>query len=75
VKVCVFGAGAIGGYVAVQLVRAGVDVTVIARGTHLEAIRRHCLTLETSGERRVARVPAVADPAEAGAQDVVIVSV
>ena len=39
-KVCIFGAGAVGGYMAAHLARAGVDVSVVARGEHLAAIRR-----------------------------------
>ena len=46
-KVCVVGAGAIGGYLGVKLGRAGEDVTLIARGAHLEAIKKKALTLVT----------------------------
>ncbi len=38
-KICVYGAGAVGGYLGVQLALAGEDVTLIARGFHLEAMR------------------------------------
>ena len=44
-KVCVVGAGAIGGYMAVRIAQAGHDVSVIARGPHLAAIRAHGLKL------------------------------
>ena len=73
-RICIFGAGAIGGYVAAELALAGQDVTVIARGPHLAAIRENGLTLLIDGERKVARVAATADPAEAGVQDSVIVT-
>ncbi len=57
-KICIFGAGAIGGYMAVELSRAGCDVCVIARGEHLRAIRDRGLALLIAGQTRVARVAA-----------------
>jgi len=72
VKICIFGAGAIGGYMAVELSRAGCDVCVIARGEHLRAIQDRGLTLLISGETRRARVAASADPSDFGPQDYVI---
>ncbi len=71
-KICIFGAGAIGGYMAVELSRAGCDVCVIARGEHLRAIQDRGLTLLISGETRRARVAASADPSDFGPQDYVI---
>ncbi|MCC7276284.1 MAG: 2-dehydropantoate 2-reductase [Alphaproteobacteria bacterium] len=73
-RICVFGAGAIGGYLAAELALAGEAVTVIARGAHLQAIRDKGLTLLIGGQRKVARVAATADPAEAGPQDTVLVT-
>ncbi|MGE0722874.1 MAG: 2-dehydropantoate 2-reductase [Alphaproteobacteria bacterium] len=73
-RICVFGAGAIGGYLAVELALAGHEVTVIARGPHLAAIREKGLALDIEGTRKVARVHATADVAEAGPQDTVIVT-
>jgi 2-dehydropantoate 2-reductase len=75
VRVCVVGAGAIGGYVAVELSRAGEDVTVIARGAHLAAIRERGLALRIEGEERVARPRATDKLGEAGPQDVVFLAV
>ena len=74
-RICVFGAGAIGGHMAVELSDAGADVTVIARGPHLQAIRANGLKLllEGGGEK-VARLRATDDPAEAGPHDYVIVT-
>ncbi|MGZ4170536.1 MAG: ketopantoate reductase family protein [Solirubrobacteraceae bacterium] len=60
----ILGAGAIGGAVGARLHQAGYDVTLIARGAHLEAIRRSGLTLVTPAERSVLPLPAVAEPAE-----------
>lgn len=73
-KICIYGAGAIGGYMAVCLKQGGADVSVVARGAQLEAIRANGLKLLIGGEERVARLPAAADPAELGPQDVVIVA-
>jgi 2-dehydropantoate 2-reductase len=73
-KICIYGAGAIGGYLGAELARAGSDVTLIARGAHLEAMRRGGLTLLIGDERRVTRVRCTADPAEAGPQDYVILA-
>ena len=73
-KVCVFGAGAIGGYLAVLLARAGADVSVVARGAHLEAILDDGLTLLVDGNELHADLPATDDPAALGKQDAVIVT-
>jgi len=74
-KICIFGAGAIGGNLAARLANGGADVSVIARGEHLAAIREHGLTLETPARTFSARVKASADARDLGAQDLVIVSV
>jgi len=74
-KVCIFGAGAIGGYVAVKLAQTGHQVSVVARGAHLEAIKAKGLTLQQGGMRHHARVKAAADPAALGPQNYVFVSV
>jgi 2-dehydropantoate 2-reductase len=71
-KICVFGAGAIGGYLAVQLATAGHEVCVVARGPHLRAIQKRGLKLVLHGQEKVARVAAYDDPNAFGVQDVVI---
>jgi 2-dehydropantoate 2-reductase len=73
-KVCIYGAGAIGGYMAVCLKQAGADVSLVARGAHLEAIRSNGLKLLINGEERAAHMPATSDPKELGPQDYVIVA-
>ena len=73
-KICIFGAGAIGGLIGVRLAAAGETVTLIARGPHLEAIRRDGLTLKSAGETILARPHATDDPAVAGPQDAVILT-
>jgi 2-dehydropantoate 2-reductase len=75
VKVAIFGAGAIGGYLGAKLAKAGVDVTLIARGPHLAAIRQHGLTLETLGDRFTVRPHATDRPGEAGLQDFVFLTI
>lgn len=71
-KFCIYGAGAIGGYLAVELALSGQEVCVIARGAHLDAIRKRGLTLKIHGQNKVARVAADSDPSVLGVQDVVI---
>jgi len=73
-KVCIYGAGAIGGYVAAQLAIAGADVSLVARGPHLKAMRENGLKLRIGGEERVAKVKCTDDPVELGPQDFVFVS-
>lgn len=76
-RICIVGAGAIGGYLGARLALAGAEVTLIARGAHLEAIRQHGLAVEYSDGRRELARPALAtaNMAEAGLQDYVIVAV
>ena len=74
-RICVVGAGAIGGYMAVRLADAGHDVSVIARGPHLAAIRRRGLTLiEADRERTIAPAAATDNLRELGAQDMVLLA-
>jgi 2-dehydropantoate 2-reductase len=74
-KVCIYGAGAIGGYLGTELSRApGVKVSLIARGTHLAAMRENGVKLLIGGEERIARVTCTDDPTELGKQDFVVVA-
>jgi 2-dehydropantoate 2-reductase len=73
-RIAIFGAGAIGGLMAVHLARAGVDVTVVARGPHLAAMQARGITLRSGGETFEARPRCVADAGEAGLQDYVVVT-
>ena len=73
-KICIYGAGAIGGYLGVLLSQGGADVSLIARGAHLEAIRRNGLKLLLGDDQKVARLRATSDPAELGPQDYVIIA-
>lgn len=74
-KICIYGAGAIGGYLGVELSRVpDVDVSLIARGPHLAAIKERGLTLQIEGEEHHASLTATNDPDELGPQDYVIVA-
>jgi 2-dehydropantoate 2-reductase len=72
-KVCIFGAGAIGGYLGVQFAQAGADVSLVARGAHLEAMRKNGVRLLKDDQEIVAHPTCTNDPAELGVQDYVIV--
>jgi len=72
-RVCVYGAGAIGGYLAVSLARAEVEVSVVARGPHLAAIKSRGLSLRKDGEEITCKIRATDDPRTLGAQDYVII--
>lgn len=74
-RICIYGAGASGGHFAVRLACAGHDVSVIARGPHLAAIRERGLQLRTGSETLAAKVAAGEAPDDFGPQDVVIVAV
>jgi len=73
-RIAVFGAGAIGGYLAVELARAGHEVAVVARGETLAAIRAHGLRLRIQGEERVVRPEVTDDPAAIGPVDYLILA-
>ena len=75
-KICVFGAGSMGGLIGAKLAAAGSDeVTLIARGPHLAAMKQNGLTLISEGQRIVTRPFCTDNPKEAGPQDVVILAV
>ncbi len=73
-KVCIFGAGAIGGFLGARLALAGNEVSLVARGPHLAAIRAHGLTLRSGGEETTVHVSASDNAAELGVQEFVIVA-
>ncbi|HEY2132123.1 MAG TPA: 2-dehydropantoate 2-reductase [Acetobacteraceae bacterium] len=74
-KICIYGAGAIGGHLAARLHRAGAEVSVIARGAHLAAIQANGLTVHAIDGEHHAKVRASSEPAELGRQDAVFVTV
>lgn len=73
-KICIYGAGAIGSYLGAELALSGYPVTLIARGPHLEAMRTRGLTLLKEGKRTVLQVACTDDPAEVGSQDYVVIT-
>jgi 2-dehydropantoate 2-reductase len=72
-RICIYGAGAIGGYLGVQLARAGADVSLVARGPHLAAMRTGGLKLLIGDETHVVQPRCTDDAAELGVQDFVII--
>ena len=77
-KVCIYGAGAIGAHIGVLMKLAGIDVSLISRGANLEAINANGLKLITTVDgvevEKVARMTATSSPADLGHQDYVIVA-
>ena len=74
-KICIFGAGAIGGYMGAKLAQAGAEVSLVARGPHLAAIKDKGLTLAEADRDPVnVKINASENPADLGPQDYVIVT-
>jgi len=73
-RICIYGAGAIGGHLAARLAKGGAEVSVVARGAQLEAIRARGLIARTTEGPIECRPRAAADPAELGPQDAVVVT-
>jgi len=74
-KICVYGAGAIGAYLGVKLANAGADVSLVARGPHLAAMQANGVRLlEGEGAAETARLRCTDRPAELGVQDCVIIA-
>jgi 2-dehydropantoate 2-reductase len=74
-KICIYGAGAVGGLIAGRLAQAGHEISVVARGAHLTAILKDGLRIEADGKQTAIRVRANNDPDKLGPQDYVIVAV
>ena len=73
-RICIYGAGAIGGYLGAGLSLAGADVTLIARGPHLQAMQENGLRIIAAGEESITHPTCTDDPAEAGLQDYLIIT-
>lgn len=73
-KFCVFGAGAVGGFVGGMVARGDAEVSLIARGEHLSALQASGLKIITPDEEFTVDVPATDTPAELGVQDVIFLS-
>lgn len=74
-KVAIVGAGAIGGWLAVHLAKAGVQLSVLARGNTLQALQQRGLQLNQGGQLHSVSVQASNDAADLGVQDLVVISV
>lgn len=74
-KICIYGAGAVGGFIGTKLGHAGYDVNVVARGATLKALKEHGFRLQSEGVNLKEKVRATDNPAELGVQDLVIVAV
>lgn len=74
-KICVYGAGAIGGLFSARLAAKGNEVSVIEVGPTLAAIQKHGIRLQSGGQLITAKVHATSDPATLGPQDLVIIAV
>ena len=76
-KILVMGSGGVGGFYGGRLAHSGCDVTFIARGAHLEAMRERGLIIENAqqGDIRLPHVKVTDDPAQAGAVDLVLIAV
>ncbi len=73
-KICIYGAGAVGGFLGARLALAGVQVSLVARGAHLAAIRAQGLKVKSAGTESVCRVACSDTPQEFGIQDYVIIT-
>jgi 2-dehydropantoate 2-reductase len=72
-KICIYGSGAIGGYLGVRLHQAGAEVSLVARGAHLAAMREKGVKLIVGEEETVVHPRCTDNPAELGPQDYVII--
>lgn len=73
-KICIYGAGAIGGYLGAELTSTGAEVSLVARGPHLEAMQKNGLTLLSGENRKTVQVHCTDDPRTLGPQDFVIIT-
>ena len=74
-RICIYGAGAIGGYLAVRLAATDNEISVVARGPHLEAIKKKGLTLIADGDKITTHVACSNEAGDFPVQDYVIVAV
>ncbi|GFE61823.1 2-dehydropantoate 2-reductase [Geobacter sp. AOG2] len=74
-KICIYGVGAVGGFIGAQLAHAGCDINAVAQGATLRALQRHGLRLQTGDQEIAEKVNATDNPATLGVQDLVIIAV
>ncbi len=73
-RIAIYGAGAIGAYVGTKLSLAGADVTLVARGAHLQAMQANGVCLIEGGRKLFSRPRCTDDPSSAGVQDYVVLT-
>lgn len=73
-KICILGAGALGGYLAVKMKQSGANLSLVAGGADLDAIRQHGLKLRADGGEQTVELPVSASPADLGVQDCIILA-
>ncbi|TAL84672.1 MAG: 2-dehydropantoate 2-reductase [Candidimonas sp.] len=73
-KICIYGAGSIGGYMGAKLAAAGADVSFVARGPHLAAMQERGVRLQEEGVERTVKVRCTSNPAELGPQDYLFIT-
>jgi 2-dehydropantoate 2-reductase len=74
-KICLYGAGAVGGFIGVQLGRTGCELSVVEVGPTLEALKKHGLRAKMGDEIVQQKITATSNPAELGVQDLVVIAV
>ena len=74
-KICIVGAGAVGGLIGTRLARAGNAVSAVARGATAAALRERGWRLEMNGERLTAPARVAEAPRDLGPQDLVVIAV
>jgi 2-dehydropantoate 2-reductase len=74
-KICIYGVGAVGGFIGARLAQAGYQVNAVARGATLTALQKHGLRLLSDGVLLTEKVTATSNPGSLGVQDLVIVAV
>jgi 2-dehydropantoate 2-reductase len=74
-KTCIYGAGAIGGWIGAGLAAAGAQVSVVARGATLQAVQSHGLRIRRGDQVTAYPVAASANPADLGVQDLLVIAV
>ena len=75
-KICIFGGGSIGGLLAVNLEKIGINVSIIARGQHLEVMKKNGLTLiDPTGEEKTSIINCTDEPHSLGVQDYLFLTI
>ena len=74
-KICIYGVGAVGGYIGARLAHAGYDINAVAKGATLMALQQHGLRLQSNNDTYTVKVNAVESPETLGVQDLVVVAV